>query len=249
MKVSAVFCDYDGTLAPDNVPRELSRLPESVLGALIPISRSVPLAVVTSKDCSFTIGRVPFASGWACVCGAEAHTSDGWKYVARATGEIAGFLESLRPCLGEGVVVEEKRGCGGKLLGFSVDLRHARTTRAVDDLVALAPGGVFTVMLPGSTYVDFFASRPDKGAAVKRLRRRLGIDRGLLYMGDTAADNGAFREADISVLVEHGQQKEGIDAEYSVPFREVGSFLRSLLRSDMEFHAGSALLSKKGGAV
>jgi trehalose-6-phosphatase len=251
MKVTALFSDYDGTLAPDDVPRELSRPRNDVMDALLSVSRLAPLLIVTSKDCKFAADRVPFASGWACVCGAELHTADGWRRVARVGRGIELALGSIRQMLNEPVVVEEKRGCRGELLGFSVDFRGAGggNVPELEEVVSIASRSAFVVRMPSSPYVDFFASRPDKGKAVRRLKRRLGIEGGVLYMGDSPLDNSAFREADISVCVTHGQPTGGVEAEYSVELVDVAPFLLSLVRSGMNFSPGSTCVRTKGGAV
>ena len=77
MKVGAVFCDYDGTLARMDISRELSRVPDELVGTLTRIAAHVPVAVVTMKDFDFIQTRVPFAAGWPCVGGLEVRLADG----------------------------------------------------------------------------------------------------------------------------------------------------------------------------
>ena len=71
MKVGALFTDYDGTIARQDVKREQSEVSQEIARPLFELSRYIPIAIVTSKDYAFVRPRTDFASAWACCSGLE----------------------------------------------------------------------------------------------------------------------------------------------------------------------------------
>jgi Trehalose-phosphatase. len=53
--VEAVFTDYDGTIAPIDIARELSKPLSNVYEKLVELGRYIPIAVISTKDCDFLI--------------------------------------------------------------------------------------------------------------------------------------------------------------------------------------------------
>src|SRR5207245_7952809 len=112
MKVGAVFCNYDGTLARMDTSRELSRIPDELVGTLTRIAAHVPVAVVTMKDFDFIHTRVPFAAGWACVGGLEVRLADGRIFPSRV-GIEESMVEDIQRHRPPGFAVAARWGAEG----------------------------------------------------------------------------------------------------------------------------------------
>lgn len=232
MKISALFSDYDGTLAPEDVAREASAVFEEIEGPLLRLGRSIPVAIITSKDFTFAGPRTPFARAWACVSGMEIVLSDGRAFTTRVRGRrVEEGLKLVRRRHDLGLAIELKRSAKGGLLAFSVDWRGTSPpSRAFIEATtaALLGMGLAVDYDPTRPYLDVFGCRPDKGGAVKRLRRLLGVSGNVVFMGDSVADNPAFEEAELALCVDHGQDLENIRTRYILKRGRVGRFLRRL---------------------
>ena len=110
MKVSTLFMDYDGTIAPSGVSREESRVPLPLFSLLERISTKIPVAIVTSKDLRFVKPRTTFAWAWATALGLELRLRDGSGRFARVARGLGEAVASVRTSLPAAIEVEEKRG-------------------------------------------------------------------------------------------------------------------------------------------
>jgi HAD superfamily hydrolase (TIGR01484 family) len=232
LKISAIFSDYDGTLAPEDVAPDVSSVPKDIEEQLLSLSSSIPIAIVTSKDYGFVRPRTPFARAWACVSGLELVLSDGRTFAPPQTGtRLREGLEYVRRRNGFGLTLELKRSTAKGLLAFSVDWRTKSAppaefiAAAVSDLSRM---GLSVSYDPTRPYIDVFGRKPDKGGAVREMKRLLGVNGNVLFMGDSTSDNSAFEEADLAVCVDHGQNLEGLACGYALKRGELGRFLRSL---------------------
>jgi HAD superfamily hydrolase (TIGR01484 family) len=232
LKISAVFSDYDGTLAPEDVAPDASALPKEIEEPLLKLSSSVPIAIVTSKDYGFVRPRTPFARAWACVSGLEIVLSDGRSFAPPQTGSrLREGLEYVRRRNDFGLSLELKRSTSKGLLAFSVDWRGRPAppsefiATAVSDLSGM---GLTVAYDPTRPYLDVFGRRPDKGGAVREMKRLLDVNGNVLFIGDSTPDNPAFEEADLGVCVDHGQSLGGLSCGYALKREELGRFLRSL---------------------
>jgi hypothetical protein len=233
MKISAIFSDYDGTLASEEVSLESSRVPEEIEEPLRELSSSVPVAIVTAKDYSFVRPRTDFASAWACVSGLEMVLSDGRAFAtSNVSGRVRDGLNYVRGHDGLGLRLELKHSTRGDLLGFSVDWRGAHEvpsefiTTAISHLAKM---DLKVVHNPPRPYFDVFGAKPDKGRAVRDLKRLLGVSGEVLFLGDSREDNPAFGEADVAICVAHGQSLESLTCVFAVRHEELSTFLRSLV--------------------
>jgi hydroxymethylpyrimidine pyrophosphatase-like HAD family hydrolase len=237
MKISAVFSDYDGTLAPEDVAIEASSVPKEIAGPLLQLGRSVPVAIITSKDFGFARPRTPFARAWACVSGLEIVLSDGRSFVTPVSGDrLDRGLRLVRRHDNVGLKLELKRSTTGGLLGFSVDWRRASPPPSAffeDTTAELLAMGLAVVCDPARPFFDVFGSRPDKGAAVRELRRLLLVPGNILFIGDSAADNLAFEEADVAICVDHGQDLEDIRSGFVLRRDDLGRFLSGLAADEL----------------
>lgn len=232
MKISAIFSDYDGTLAPDDVSLDASGVPEEISGPLLRLGSSIPVAIVTSKDYGFVRPRTPFARAWACVSGLEIILSDGRSFAAPQNGSrLREGLEYVRRRNQFGLALELKRSTAKALLAFSIDWRGKPgppvefITTAVADLSTM---GLSVAYDPTRPFLDVFGRRPDKGGAVREMKRLLDVNGNVLFIGDSIADNSAFGEADLAMCVDHGQGLKDLECGYAIRRDELGTFFRSL---------------------
>jgi HAD superfamily hydrolase (TIGR01484 family) len=247
LKISAVFSDYDGTLAPEDVAPDASSVPNEIEEPLLRLSSSIPIAIVTSKDYGFVRPRTPFARAWACVSGLEVVLSDGRAFASSLTGgRLREGLMHVKRQDKFGLRVELKRSTTKALLGFSLHWRKASPPSArfiksaMEDLTNM---GLTVAYDPTRPFLDVFGARPDKGRAVRELKRLLEVPGKVLFMGDSVADNSAFEEADVGICVAHGQSLEGLACSYMLRHEELGQFLRSL--ADDHLSLNPAALARK----
>lgn len=243
LRIFAIFSDYDGTLAPDDVAPEDSKIPTGTRKALEGLAASVPIAIVTSKDHSFVRPRTPFASAWACASGLELVLADGRAFSRRvASRRLLEGLEYVRTRLGRSLAFEVKRSTGGEPLGFSADWRAASppSPKILERTTAQLKGMGLTVAYQrGSPFLDVFGARPDKGKALVELKRLMGLTGSVLFIGNSTADNPAFDRADVGLCVERGQDLASLTCGFSIRYERLSWFFRSLERDGMTLALGS----------
>ena len=238
MKIAALFTDYDGTIAPAGVRREESAVPRPLFSVLEEISSTIPVAIITSKDVGFVRPRTGFAWGWAGALGLELRSRDGGGSQADVRGDLAGALAEMIKDLGSKVILEEKRGTDGTLLGASLDWSWTSDIppRGLDEVERKLRGGGFQVTrYQGDGFMDVYAAPADKGAALRALVEMLGIAGPVMYLGDTEADNPAFEACDVGVCVRHSQPTARLRSAFAVRFEELAGMLRGLLSNGLEF--------------
>jgi trehalose-phosphatase len=241
--VKALFLDYDGTISRINVPLSESRVPSEVLVVLNVIRKRIPVAVITTKALDFVVDRTPFACAWSALGGLETKVGD-VTVKAPCLKENAGYITAALQCakeMAKGVLaVEEKMDYEGEVVAFSVDWRFAKDLdraekAAVRILSFCATLPVVIVKPEGQPFFDVFPCAINKGKALLELKQKLGVQDGVLYMGDSPVDNSAFEAADISVGVVHAETAKSLASNYFVRFDDVADFLRCLLENDFCF--------------
>ena len=236
-RISLLASDYDGTLSSLEATREESRLPPPLDSVLRAIAGKAKLAVVTSKSFDFISTRIPYAHAWGCVSGLDIRLKDGSELAASPRVDVLAALKKARSILGDSAAYEEKRGAES-LLGFAVDWRGRATPAGLDDAIETLVGdGLYVVRDSANPFVDFFGSRPDKGAALALIRDALAPSGATMFLGDSPGDNPAFRVADVAVGVDHGQPLRSLECDFVVSQGDVASFLNSLYERDMTFAA------------
>ena len=248
MKVRALFTDYDGTLAPLGVPREESEMFKGVGAELRKISMHAPVCIVTAKDYEFTYPRSRFATAWACVSGLDVRLKDGGTFTRKALRRLDEALALARSGEKRGTFTELKRGPAGELLGVGIDWTGSpRAGEAmVRGLGRLRQKGHLVAYDGESTHADIFAAAPDKGRALRLLKRELKVGSGTMFMGDSVFDNPAFQEAEMTVGISHGQSMDELRCGYVVDQSDVRRFLHSLGENGMEFGPRLQGVTRKG---
>jgi len=231
--------DYDGTLAPINVPREKSRVFPELITTLSSLAKRYTIVVATTKDCSFVMKRTPFAHLWICNNGFEIRLGDIVMLPVKLFEDITGrkalreLIEKVYELGKEYDLHIEVKQVGDLVIGFCIDWRNKYTEipRIVMDLVAEAKRRHLNVIeYPGRPFVDIFMLNIDKGWALKKLIELNLIKRPLAYFGDSENDIPAFRVADISVFVLHDENRDlNIETKYRIEQRELSAVLYRLI--------------------
>ena len=237
MKVNAIFCDYDGTLAPLGVPRSRSRVPMSLSKILFMIHERIPVAIVTAKDYQFVSSRTPFADAWSCVYGIETIVRGGTKRVVRPRGDLTAALaivEAIRPH----AFIEYKRTSAGELCGFCAEWKPDARPRNEEIHNATRKIEVLGFKVLHSSFYPMFdvvSSEGDKGMAVTILQKILRTNLGVMFIGDSPDDNPGFAVADVSIGVVGEGSGQGLECNYFVGNSHLAQFLRALLVNDLNF--------------
>jgi len=237
VKVRALFCDYDGTLAPLRVPRSRSRVPRPLSQALFRIHERIPVAIVTAKDYGFVRSRTPFADAWSCVYGVETIVKGGSRRVLLQDGDLSKavtIVKRVRPR----PRIEYKETSTGDLCGFCAEWSPAKAPApsVMDDIIFKIRRSGFQV-LHGSLYpmLDVTSGTGDKGLAVKILQTMLDTKGGLLFVGDSPADNPAFAVARVGIGVVDSRNQLELECDYLVNRNHLAQFFQALLKSSLEF--------------
>jgi len=243
VQVQALFLDYDGTISPLNVLRSESMVSPENMAVLHQISQQIPVAVITTKDLSFVTKRTPFAHAWSGLGGLEMKIGDVMTRASCLTKMPLYLLTALKYAKnlsGNDLIIEEKRDSKGNTVAFSVDWRQAKNSceaeeRALKIISYCETLPVVTIKYEGQPFFDVFPCPVNKGKALLKLKQKLGLRNGILYMGDSSVDNAAFEVADIAVGVIHEETPDNLVCDYFVNFEDVAAFLKGLLKNSFRF--------------
>ena len=246
MKISAIFSDYDGTLSQLESRREDAVLSPIVRRLLTKVSKHVILGIVTTKDLSFIRERVPFAHGISASCGLEMQAGEKI-WLDERVREPHPLLEKtyqeiLKKVLqaSDNLVVERKESEDEHLIGFCLDWRLARNWDEAKRIAAplidySRKQGLHVVESDASPFANVFPMKIDKGEAFEKLKKELGVQGPIMYLGDSEADDPAFKLAEISVGVKHRRVMPKLQCKYRIEFFELENLLTELVDSDFDF--------------
>ncbi|ADY00485.1 HAD-superfamily hydrolase, subfamily IIB [Vulcanisaeta moutnovskia 768-28] len=215
--VSALFTDYDGTIAPIDVARQLSKPPVAIYEKLNEISKYIPIAVISTKDCDFLIPRTDFARAWSCTNGLEIRIG-GSHHIHEDLPKWQDKFESLINAINsinelKGIYLEVKR-VGNLIGGLGIDWRTKGSInmKVLNQIIKSASESGFKVIkYRGHPFIDIYPGiQIDKGYAVMRLRELMGIKGSIMYMGDSENDIPAMRIVEYPIGIRH-RYNEGLD--------------------------------------
>ncbi len=243
--INGLFLDYDGTISPLDVDRQHSRVPPHLEAILNIIRKSIPIGIITTKDLPFIIPRTVFAYAWSAIAGLEMKVGSQLFLTQGIEQNLPTLLEALiyaKQNIKPGGVIEEKCDYRGLPLAFCVDwrqIKNQKEARAMYTpiLAYCKSQSVKVIEYEDKPYFDVYYCSIDKGQALKKMKSKLGLSDGILYMGDSVTDNAAFKAADISIGVTTGKKPDDLDCQYWIKFDEVAYFLNFLHKNQFNFSA------------
>jgi trehalose-6-phosphatase len=244
-KVNGLFLDYDGTLSPLDVSRQHSRIPPHLEALLNVMRQAVPIGILTTKDLPFIVPRTLFAYAWCAIAGMEMKVGSQLFVAQGVEQNLPPLIEALiyaKQNVSPGGVIEEKCDYRGLPLAFCVDWRQMKDEREAKAMYAPILAyckslPVEVIEYPGRPYFDVYYCSIDKGKTLNRMKEKMGLLKGILYMGDSMTDNAAFKAADISIGVTEGKKPDDLDCQYWIEFDDVASFLSCLYKNQFTFSA------------
>lgn len=243
VKVNALFLDYDGTISSLKVPRFKSKVLPANMSVLRKISQLIPVAIVTTKDLSFIRRRTPFAHAWSALGGLETKIGDSVitaSYPTKMKQHIKAALKYARSISGSDIIIEEKSDSKRSIVAFSVDWRNTKNIvkareKALEISSYCEKLRLKIIKYDRQPFYDVFPRSVNKGIALLKLKEKLALSNGILYLGDSVVDNSAFAVADVGIGVIHDETSINLVCDYFVKFEEVAAFLRSLLENGFRF--------------
>ena len=246
MTVNCLATDYDGTISPSHVARTESDVSPETRKILCKIGKSIPIAVITTKDLGFVKSKTSFARAWSAIGGLE--TQIGSRILNRdlptfpipAISRAVNFARSHTTA--HSVEIEEKQNCRGWTIAFCIDWRHAgnpdvarkNACQVADYSEAL---GLQVVRYEDQPFIDVYPVAPNKGRALRGILEELAIDDGVLYMGDSESDNSAFQNSNVGVGVIHSRTRsDDLESDFFVNFGDVSSFLENIVKNNFRFN-------------
>ena len=251
LKIAGIFSDYDGTLSQLESRREDAVLSPMLRRLLTKVSKSISFGIVTTKDLSFIRERVPFAHGISASCGLEMQVGEKIVLDERVREPNLQlektYQEILKKILQarDNLVIERKESEDEHLIAFCIDWRMARNWEEAKKLAApllsyCREQGLHVVESDVSPFANVFPIKVDKGEAFKRLKDALGVNGPVMYLGDSEADDPAFRLADVSVGVKHRRVMPKLQCSYKIEFFEMENLLTELIDADFDFQENMA---------
>ncbi|MEM2909603.1 MAG: HAD family hydrolase [Nitrososphaerota archaeon] len=242
MRLSGIFADYDGTLAPKNIARKESKLLDGVEDSIGYIREHGKFAVVSTKDYWFLISRLPNVDAIGCIGGIEVVIEDrSWirRGVVQKLKAISKLLEaSIQIITDPDVVFEVKALRNRRVAGLCIDWRYGKAPveRFLKKIGEVARRfRLYVEEYRYEPFLDIFPARPDKGVAVSFIKDVLGIDGPIMYIGDSKTDNPAFKATNISVGVIHNHDAPSLECQYFIKFENVPKLLSELVNLELNF--------------
>jgi len=205
--------DYDGTLAPLVDDPDRARMRLATQGLLTQLARARPVAVLTGRSLSSVLPLLHGTGVHRIVGGHGAERSDAAPD-ASLLQRVAAWREQVAAVAAAwpGVRVEEKPA------SLAVHYRQAKARHAAREAIAETASGLEGCRtLAGRDVLELVPEgAPDKGEALRRLVEEGGHPR-VMYVGDDATDEDAFRALDDARLLSVRVGRRASAARYFVP--------------------------------
>ena len=134
--------------------------------------------------------------------------------------------------------IEYKKTSTGELCGYCAEWSpsDAPGPLEMDDIIFKIRRLGFQV-LQGHLYpmFDVTSGNGDKGLAVRTLQAMMGTRGGLMFVGDSTADNPAFEVAGLAIGVVNGGRRSRLECDYLVTRKHLAQFFSALLENNLEF--------------
>lgn len=253
LKIDAILADYDGTLAPISVPREQSKPSKELLEVLKQLSEKTILGVISMKDFWFLKNRIQFAHTYGCIGGLEIVTRTKGAFIRKLVLNKLSIIEKFYEHVSKShenscVEIETKRLINKKIAGLSLDWRNCQELPStIQYFKNTAEHLNLHIINYDEPFIDIIPIEPDKGTAVKFIKKLFKIKGPILYLGDSIIDNPAFKIADISIGVISHNDPKLLEAQYFVNFKDVPKLLKYIVEANMIFTDKLPLL-KRGNA-
>ncbi|MBI2869459.1 MAG: hypothetical protein HYX96_06520 [Chloroflexi bacterium] len=239
--IKGLFLNYGGTLAPVRIPRNYSRVPRETELALWELRERIPVGIITTQSLEFVVPRTQFAHAWYAV-GIEMRVGERLYpplFTPEALPLVARALEFARTRLARGMFIEEKRAMSGSVAAFCVDWRYAsdqeRAGIAVSEIADFCRALRLCVIPSGQPYCNVYAHDIDITRALPAMKRELGVTAGVMYLGDSEADNPVFAAVEVAIGVVHEESGEALGCHSKIRFEEAAVFFRRLLANNLVF--------------
>jgi trehalose-phosphatase len=243
--VTCLSSDYDGTISPIDVSRSESHVPLETRVMLRQIGKLLPISIITMKDLAFVMPRTPFAQAWSAIGGLEMQIGKRVlkrERLERKLPNISLAINYARSHItAPGVEIEEKNDSEGRTLAFCVDLRRTKDSKAAKRQAERAANyckmlGLRVLRYENHPFYDVYPITPDKGRALQGTLKELGVNSGILYLGDSEMDNSAFKASNFSLGVIHNETPlKTLECDYLVKFEQVPNFLKALIANNLQF--------------
>jgi hydroxymethylpyrimidine pyrophosphatase-like HAD family hydrolase len=218
------------------------------------IGRTIPIIVITTKDLTFIMPRTPFATAWSAVGGLETRIGNRTRTAnlpeSQATKVSEAIAYAKSRLIDSGVEIEEKFDANRCPMAFCVDWRHAGKTKAtlseVNEVATYCETLGLTLVRSNQHFFEVYINLPDKGRFLMEILKELEINDGVMYIGDSEMDNTAFNVSNISLGVIHEENDlHKLACDYVVQFKDVTSFLNSLLENHLLFDSECFITQNK----
>jgi hydroxymethylpyrimidine pyrophosphatase-like HAD family hydrolase len=140
----------------------------------------------------------------------------------------------------DNLVIERKESEDENLIAFCIDWRMARNWDEAKRVAAplltyCKEQGLYIVESDVSPFANVFPMKVDKGEAFGKLKREIGVEGPVMYLGDSEVDDPAFQLAEVSVGVKHRRIMPKLQCKYRIEFFEMENFLSKLIDSGFDF--------------
>jgi len=219
--------DFDGTLSPIVSARDAARMRPRTAKLFANACDLYPCAVISGRSRGDVIARL---DGGAPARVVGNHGIEPGVRTRAFEAQMSHVRDALAHVLADeqGIDIEDKR------YSLAIHYRRARSKRRARARItaALVPHARTTRTIPGKLVVNVLPARaPNKGDALRDLRKQLGVDTAL-YVGDDVTDEDVFSldEPGRLVTVRVGRSTRSAASYYVRDQREIDTLLDLFVR-------------------